>query len=272
MYVDVQSRSSSTARVGVPARRRAGRRGIGSPGVRRNARGMGAITQAQILSGSAAAASSSVAALAAAGAIAGPVGLAISAGIALASLAINAIMNSGCGQTCIVSTGFANQANAALQQNIEAFFAPRISGGNYDPTIPLTLSSQMAALANFDALWAWLQAPQQCGNPALAAPGQRCITDRQAGACTWRQPASSVPPWGTPPAGSCWNWFNGYRDPIANATNIYDDTVQAASTAVTDAGSTAASTLENLLPSVAGLPAWAIPAGLLGLVLLMVLL
>lgn len=124
--------------------------------------------------------------------------------IAAATLAIALIENSGCGQTCIVSTNFANQANAAMQKNIEAYFAQPVR----------YLSSQQAALANFDHFWAWLQ--QQCGNQQLGNAGVRCITDRQAGACTWHQPAASVPPWGTPAAGECWNWFNGYRDPIAN--------------------------------------------------------
>ena len=150
----------------------------------------------------------------------------IGAGIMAAATAIDAIMNSGCGQTCIVSTQFANQANAALQQNIEAYFAL--------PT-PRPLSAQRAALSNFDTLWAWLQAPGQCGNPNLGSAGQRCITDRQAGACTWKQPASSVPPWGSPPAGACWNWLNGYRDPIAADTNVYDDSVQAAPSAAISA-------------------------------------
>lgn len=144
-------------------------------------------------------------------------GAIVGAGILAAGYAINAIMNSGCGQTCIVSTQFANEANQALQQNIEAYFSL--------PT-PRPQSSQTAALANFDALWNWLQQPQQCGNPQLGDAGKRCITDRQAGACTWTQPASSVPPWGTPAAGACWNWFNGYRDPIANDPNTYDDSTE----------------------------------------------
>lgn len=140
------------------------------------------------------------------------VGAIIGAAILGAGYAINAIMNSGCGQTCIVSTSFANQANAALQQNIEAYFSI---------PVPRPMSSQTAALANFDALWQWLQ--QQCANPQLGDAGKRCITDRQSGACVWTQPASSVPPWGIPAAGACWNWFSGYRDPIANDTNVYDD-------------------------------------------------
>ena len=153
------------------------------------------------------------------------VGAIIGAGILAAGLAIDAIMNSGCGQTCIQSTSFANQANAALQKNIEAYFAL---------PAPRPKSAQTAALAQFDTFWKWLV--QQCSAASLGNAGVRCISDRQAGACTWKQPASSVPPWGVPPAGSCWNWFNGYRDPIANDPNVYDDSASLLSTAAGSAG------------------------------------
>lgn len=176
-------------------------------------------------------------------------GAIIGAGILAAGLAIDLIMNSGCGQTCIVSTGFANQANAALQQNIEAYFAL---------PVPRPKSSQTAALSNFDVLWNWLQQPQQCGNPALGDAGKRCITDRQSGACTWHQAANTVPPWGTPPAGACWNWFNGYRDPIANDTNVYDDSSEVlqvingtlTATPIVSSGAGASTSL------IGGLPSW----------------
>lgn len=150
----------------------------------------------------------SAAATTAAGAIIPFVGPAIAA----ASIIISAIMNSGCGQTCIVSTNFANQADAALQQNIEAYFK--------EP-VPRSASAQAAALANFDKFWGWLV--QQCSNSQLGNAGRRCITDRQAGSCVWKQPADKVPAWGTPAAGECWNWFNGYRDPIANDPNVISD-------------------------------------------------
>jgi hypothetical protein len=174
--------------------------------------GMGATSGQIALSAGQVGASTATQIAVATGAIGGPVGIAIGAGIALAGLAIQAIMNSGCGQTCIVSTQFANQANDALQKNIAAYFAI---------PAPRPLSAQRAALANFDQLWNWLG--QQCSNAQLGAAGQRCITDRQQGACTWHQSADTVPPWGTPAAGACWNWFNGYRDPIANDPNVYDD-------------------------------------------------
>ena len=172
--------------------------------IARRGRGLGASSGQTILGGSSALATAAVPLLGL-----GPVGLAIDAGIAAVTVAIETIMNSGCGQTCIVSTQFANQAEAALQQNIAAYFAL--------PT-PRSTVDQAAALANFDQFWAWLQ--QQCATVSGSA-GQRCITDRQAGACVWKQTAAALPPWGTPPAGACWNWFNGYRDPIANDKNVY---------------------------------------------------
>lgn len=205
--------------------------------------GFGATAGQTALAAGSSAASSGVSIAVATGAIAGPVGAAIGAGIALASLAIQAIMNSGCGQSCIVSTGFANQANSALQQNIEAYFAI---------PAPRPRSAQTAALQNFDQFWAWLQAPQQCGNPALGTAGQKCISDRAAGACTWKQAADTVPPWGVPAAGACWNWFNGYRDPIANDTNVYDDSATAAAGSVLSSVGSSVGSLSWLPLALAG--------------------
>ncbi len=205
-------------------------------------RGFGASqTGNAIVSGGAAAGSAVTSGLLLAGAITGPVGAVISAGIALATVAIEAIMNSGCGAPCIQSTQFANQAEAALQQNIAAYFAL--------PT-PRSTVDQAAALANFDKFWAWLQ--QQCAT-VPGSPGQRCITDRQAGACTWKQTAAAVPPWGTPAAGQCWNWFNGYRDPIANDPNVY--TPSPVSSAVSTVGG-AVQSVETSLGS------YALPLGI----------
>lgn len=205
-------------------------------------RGLGASSSGQLaLAAGETAAGSALSIATAAGAVGGPVGAAIGAGIALAGLAINAIMNSGCGQTCIVSTQFANQANAALQQNIEAYFAI---------PAPRPKSVQTQALQNFDSFWAWLQAPGQCGNPNLGDAGRRCISDRQAGACAWHQSSATVPPWGAPPAGACWNWLNGYRDPIANDPNVYDD-----SASLQSVGSSVAQSFSSL-------PGWMIPAAL----------
>jgi hypothetical protein len=131
---------------------------------------------------------------------------------AVALLAEYLIANSGCGVTCVETSSWANQAATLLAQNIAAYF---------DLPIPRSASSQAAALATFDQIWAALE--QQCGQAGTGNAGVRCITDRQAGACTWKQTADKVPAWGTPAAGECWNWFNGYRDPIANDPNVADD-------------------------------------------------
>jgi hypothetical protein len=122
------------------------------------------------------------------------------------------IANSGCGQTCIVTSQWANQAADALTKNLDAYFAL--------PS-PRPKSAQIVCVANFDTIWAQLE--KQCGDPQWGDAGRRCISDRQRGACIWRQNQTPGHP-GEPAEGECWNWFNGYRDPIALDTDVYDDT------------------------------------------------
>jgi hypothetical protein len=153
-------------------------------------------------------------------------------------------VGSGCGQTCVLSTQYANQAEALLGKNIAAYFAI---------AAPRPLSGQTAALANFNTVWN--DFVQQCNNPALGSQGQTSIAERQAGSCAWKQPAASVPPWGVPPAGACWNWWAGYHDPIANDSAVYDDSVSAA---VNSAGSSVSSALDSTglsTPALLGLAA-----------------
>ena len=159
--------------------------------------------------------------------------VAIAAGISemLAALGVG----SGCGQTCVLSSNYANQAEALLQKNIAAYFAI---------TPPRAASVQAAALANFDTIWADLE--QQCSNSQLGSAGQKCISDRQEGGCTWKQPASSVPPWGTPPAGACWNWFNGYRNPIAQDPDVVPDADLVTATSSTSSSSSTAGASTSL--------------------------
>jgi hypothetical protein len=120
-------------------------------------------------------------------------------------LASYLIRNSGCGQTCIVTSQWADQAEAMLKQNLAAYLAL---------PVPRPASAQAVALANFDAVWKTLQ--QQCGQSGTGDAGKRCISDRQAGACKWRDSA-----------GACFNWFSGYRDPIANDADVVDDSAVA---------------------------------------------
>lgn len=177
--------------------------------------------------------------------------------VGIAALATYLIANSGCGQTCIETSQWANQAETLLGQNIATYFA--------EPA-PRTLNQQAAALAIFDSIWARLV--QMCSDPSTGNAGKKCISDRQAGSCAYTQPANRVPPWGTPPAGACWNWFAGYRDPIANDTDVYDDSVSAAVDAAgTSAGSAVSSALASTglstpaligLAAAAGLAIWAV--------------
>ena len=131
------------------------------------------------------------------------------------------IKNSGCGQTCVVTSQWANKAEDMLKQNIAAYFAL---------PAPRPRSAQTVALANFDAVWETLK--EQCGQSQMGDAGKRCISDRQAGACQWKQttdsPLLAYP--GEPQPGSCWNWFSGYRDPIANDPNVTDSTAAGSTT------------------------------------------
>lgn len=158
----------------------------------------------------------------------------IGAAVAAIGFGIEAILNSGCGQSCVITSDWANQAESQLQQNIAAYF---------NIPAPRPRSIQQAALANFDTVWNYLR--QQCSQVS-GAPGQDCITDRQSGACKWHQ--TTTPPWGSPVAGACWNWFNGYRDPIANDPNVLPD-AQIAAMQAQDSQSVASGTTGTVSPS-----------------------
>ena len=159
---------------------------------------------------------SAVSAAAAAGLIAGAAVPFIGPAIAVVALGIELLIkNSGCGITCVETSQWANQAEPLLQQNVRAYFSL---------PAPRTQSSQQLALQSFDKIWAALQ--QQCGQPGTGNAGVRCISDRQSGACTWKQTRLLGIP-GEPPLGACFNWFNEYRDTIANDPNVAPDEVAA---------------------------------------------
>jgi|SRR5919108_900227 hypothetical protein len=124
--------------------------------------------------------------------------------LAGATLLISALIkNSGCGQTCVITSQWANQAADALTQNLNAYFAL---------PAPRARSAQQLALKNFEQIWQALV--QQCSQPNLGDAGKRCISDRQQGACEWKGDD-----------GKCFNWFIGFRDPIANDPQVVDDSV-----------------------------------------------
>ena len=166
----------------------------------------------------------------------------IGAAVAAIGFGIEAILNSGCGQSCVITSDWANQAESQLQQNIAAYFAI---------PAPRPQSVQQAALANFDTVWNYLE--QQCSQVA-GAPGENCISDRQAGACKWHQ--TTTPPWGSPVAGACWNWLNGYRDPIANDPNALPDEEIAAQNIASSAPAATSASDGATLTLPASLPSW----------------
>lgn len=171
-------------------------------------------------------------------------------GVAVAALVTVGIavanMFKGCGQTCVAATNYANQAGALMAQNVNAYTSSPIRYA----------SMQAAALNTFDTTWAALQ--KACGQAALQQAGQRCITDRQAGACTWKAKKGgwnadgTYTPWGAAGSGSdCWNWFIGMRDPIANDPFVQPDPTGAA-------GSGAGSSITS---AVSGIPTPLLLAG-----------
>lgn len=146
----------------------------------------------------------------------------VGVGIAIANLF------KGCGQSCIQATSIVTQAQSILAQMLATYVGTPVRYA----------SMQAQALAIFDQTWQSVLAA--CGNPQLGAAGQHCITDRQAGACTWKaSPGSwnsdgSYTSWG--PAGSgtsCWNWFSGIRDMIANDPFVQPDPVSTTTTGTT---------------------------------------
>jgi hypothetical protein len=127
------------------------------------------------------------------GATTGPVGLLIGGAITGVAALLSAFnVGGGCGQSCIVASQTADQIEAQLKQNLALYQAGQISRDQ--------------AVQNFQVLWAGLeQSCRQIGGDA----GHNCIADRQEGACKWKDDT-----------GQCWNWFKGYRDPIATSAPV----------------------------------------------------
>lgn len=127
------------------------------------------------------------------GAAAGPIGLAVGGLIALGATLAGALhIGEGCGPTCVQATSVVNQAEPTFQMNLDGY-----QQGVID---------QNTALSNFNAMW--LAIEQACGAiPGVA--GQNCVSDRQAGACKWKDSN-----------GNCWNWWVGYHDPLLQPSKV----------------------------------------------------
>jgi hypothetical protein len=227
-------------------------------------RGLGTATQTaqEVQIGGSVAASGASAILgsiaASGGSVLGLTGAALTAAIPIVGAALAAatlvvqylVANSGCGQTCIETSSWANQAAAALQKVMDAYFAL---------PAPRTQSQQALAVANFNTIWAQLQ--QACGQPGTGNAGVKCISDRQAGACTWKQAYAPVYP-GEPNIGECWNWFNGYLGPIQADPVVADTVTSDVSSLATSVSGDIASIFgtSSALPLliIAGLALWAV--------------
>lgn len=168
--------------------------------------------------------------LVAVGAVGGPVGMAIAGAITLGSYIVQAF--SGCGSTCTQATAIVNQIEPYLKQNVANYLAI--------PS-PRPLSAQVACENVFTN--AWNQVVAACGNANLGTAGQRCISDRQRG--------------------GKWDWFSYYYDPIANDTNVYDDSVGATTgNIISNVATSATSTVSSLFSSVGSLGIFAALGGL----------
>jgi hypothetical protein len=171
----------------------------------------------------------------------------VGAALAAVAIAVELLLHSGCGQTCIITSNWANQAAALLDKNIAAYFAI---------PAPRSQSQQRAAMNSFMAIWNYLY--QECSNPQLGTAGKNCIADRQDGACKWKATAPAYP--GEPAEGSCWNWWNAYYAPIANDPNVVPDSELPTASDSTATGTAATTGLASstwlLLAAGLGLVVW----------------
>ena len=133
----------------------------------------------------------------------------------------------------IQASNDANEIEPILQQNLANWLSLSPS--------QKTESVQAAALQVFDAGWAQYESAVQ---PDLAkAPDS--ISDRAEGSCAyhtaqcagWTTGGTYVPNGPNQSTGCCWNWFVGYRDPIADDPNVTADPAGGTSASSTSASS-----------------------------------
>jgi hypothetical protein len=109
----------------------------------------------------------------------------------------------GCGSTCTQATEYANQFSERLEQLKKLYWAQPVR----------YRVSQAQTLAYMDQAAEWLA--QMCGNPALGAAGQRCISERliEGGTAPWCPTSDHR---------GC-DWVTTLRNPIANDAGVVDD-------------------------------------------------
>lgn len=168
-------------------------RGLGelSPEIKQVIVGAPAIAGGVITSAAASATAAATAAGTAAPAWAALAIPVVGAAVAGITIALTMLLNRKGPKQKVATTQVVNEIEPLLKQNVEGYLAGPPSDGAY-----------AQALENFDGAWQWVL--ENCDTPAMGEPGQRCINDRKKGACKFKE------------NGECWNWFVGYRDPIAN--------------------------------------------------------
>ena len=131
------------------------------------------------------------------GAATGPVGAAIGAAVAASIKIAQALhIGYGCGPTCVQATQLVNDAEPLFRNNVALY-----EGGQID---------QATAQYNYSQLWDAVV--RSCGAIDGDA-GKKCVTDRQAGSCKYKQIAEPKYP-GEPKLGECWNWDAAYHQPL----------------------------------------------------------
>lgn len=112
-------------------------------------------------------------------------------------------MFAGCGQSCVVTSQMANQAQAGLEQLKSSYFA-----------LPVHYASaQAGTLAYMDQIFAWLR--QACGNPQMGSAGVNCIQERLV--------RGAPAPWCPNPGHVGCDWITAYRDAVANDPAVVPD-------------------------------------------------
>lgn len=137
--------------------------------------------------------------------ISGPAAPFVAAAIAVALPVFKLIkaLASGCGETCLVTSNWANQAEEALKEINRQYFA--------QPS--RTRSSQAQFLQLVDEVFRQLR--ELCSNPATGAAGQRCISERLV--------RGGTAPWCDKPGRTGCDWYALYFDPIANDNGAVAD-------------------------------------------------
>jgi len=124
---------------------------------------------------------------------------------------------SGCGQTCVQTSNYANQAEALLNQIKQQYFAT--------PT-PRPQSFQASTLASIQQIFTWLK--QMCSQPSMGTAGQNCISQRLV--------QGAPAPWCPNPGNTGCDWVTNYYVPIENDPNVVPD-ASLASASITVSGS-----------------------------------